>query len=93
MNGYKVCVYRLTDNEAATERYNRENAEQIYEQKVAQLPIDDLIAVVNGLPFRERIVVTQGPHPDFQKFDCHFDGQITNCDKDCATLGYCKRRT
>lgn len=27
------------------------------------------------------------------KFDCHFDGDWNRCDKDCATLGLCKRRT
>lgn len=28
-----------------------------------------------------------------QRFDCHYDGDITRCDKDCAQIGACKRRT
>jgi len=27
------------------------------------------------------------------RFDCHFDGDWNRCDKDCVTLGLCKRRT
>ena len=29
----------------------------------------------------------------FPRFDCHYDGNINLCDKDCHTLGECKRRT
>lgn len=28
-----------------------------------------------------------------QHFDCHYNGEPSKCDKDCAQLGYCKRRT
>jgi hypothetical protein len=28
-----------------------------------------------------------------QMFDCHYNGDINACDKDCKTLGACKRRT
>lgn len=31
--------------------------------------------------------------PFFQQFDCHYDGDINRCDKDCRQLGECKRRT
>lgn len=28
-----------------------------------------------------------------QSFDCHYDGDIERCDKDCKQIGACKRRT
>lgn len=29
----------------------------------------------------------------WERFDCHYDGDINACDKDCKQLGVCKRRT
>jgi hypothetical protein len=31
--------------------------------------------------------------PFFVQFDCHFNGDFAKCDKDCAQLKVCKRRT
>lgn len=49
MNGYRVCIYKLTDRENQ-EKYNREDQEQIFEQKVTSLDVRAVIAIVNGLP-------------------------------------------
>ena len=46
---------------------------------------------------KDRLAAPSAAHdtPDvfFRPFDCHFDGDISKCDKDCQQLGVCKRRT
>ena len=49
MNGYKVTIYRLSDDLNAEKECNRERSEEIYDQKVSELDLRTVIAVVNGL--------------------------------------------
>lgn len=50
MDGYKICVYKITTNkDIDSSCYGREGQEEIYEQKVEELNLKNVIAVVNGL--------------------------------------------
>ena len=53
--------------------------------------IDIACILAKSLP--SAVQASSDGDPFFIPFDCHYDGDINRCDKDCKQLGECKRRT
>jgi hypothetical protein len=85
--GYDVDWFDLHGDVARLARSERKRCSVSFEHQ----PHDQCDGNPGANPLRNDKPREEDPF--FREFDCHYDGDINRCDKNCKQLGVCKRRT